>query len=106
MGYSCPCSQKSGGYPPPVLESASSILEIDRTPAAGRPALARNLFDILREVVIDRQLFTLADGPAAHIQNVPLPYDRPDIGVAAVIDVLSTAAADRAVESPIIVERE
>jgi hypothetical protein len=35
-----------------------------------------------------------------------IPDDRPDIGIAAVIGVLSPTAADGAVESPVFVERE
>ena len=57
-------------------------------------------------MVIDGQLFSLSDGPFAYTQDVAVPDDRPDVGIATVIYVLGTAAADRAVERPVFVQGE
>src|SRR5947209_1691258 len=57
-------------------------------------------------MIIDRQFLAFADGATAHIKDVALPDDGLDVGVAAVIDKLRAAAADGAVERPVIVQGE
>jgi hypothetical protein len=105
------CGSRSPGIVADRVQSRptgmlASVWRVDGTPAARRPAFARNPFGIVGEVVIDGQLFALADSPPAHTQDAAIPEDRPDVRIASVIDVLGAAAADRAVECPVFVESE
>src|SRR4051794_20424785 len=57
-------------------------------------------------MVIDRQFLAPPDRFAGHIQDVPLANLGDDVRVAAVIDELRPAAADGAVQRPVVVKRE
>jgi hypothetical protein len=85
---------------------AALLRKINRAAAEGGPASARDFLDVLREVIIDRQFFALADRALAQIKNVALPDHRFDVGIAAMINVLRTAAAHRTIDRPIFVEGE
>lgn len=89
-----------------LLQIADLLLQIDRSAAKRRAAPAGYILDILREMVIDRELLAFANRPTAHIEDVALTDDRHNIRIAAVVDVLRAAAAYGAIQRPVVIERE
>ena len=71
-----------------------------------RSAGAGHFFDILVEVVVDRQLFTFANVPQAHIKNMALEDPRITVRVAGMVDVLSAAAIYVSVDAPVRIQSE
>ena len=56
---------------------------------------------ILIEVVVDGKLFARFDGAQAHIKDMALLDAANQIGTAAMVDDLGSAAVDRAIQRPI-----
>jgi hypothetical protein len=81
-------------------------IQVDRAPAARRAAATCHFIDVIGEVVVDGELFTFTDRTPAHKEDVTLANDSRKIGIARVVDVLGTAAADGAVERPVVIESE
>ena len=88
------------------LSPVPLLQKINRAPADGRAAFTGILLNVLREVVVHRELLALANRLSAHIENVLAADYRHDIRVAAMIDVLRAASAHGPVERPVVVERE
>src|SRR5690349_7680143 len=80
--------------------------KVDDPAAARRSARAGDPLYLLREVVIDGQLFARRDRARAHIEDV-LPADPgPQVRLAGMVDIFGPAAADGPVNRPIIVKRK
>jgi hypothetical protein len=61
---------------------------------------------IFREVIIHRKLLAFADFAQAHVEDVHFHDARDQIGATTMVDVLGAAAAHRAIQYPITIERE
>jgi len=89
-----------------VAVTLATLSQVDRSPAGNGSAPAWDLLNIFREVIVERQLFPASDGLAAHIEDVTLANFGDDIRITAMIEVFRSTAADRAIEGPIVVQRE
>ena len=79
---------------------------IDDAAACRRAAAAFHLVDFVGEPVIHGQFFAALDGALTHIEDVSVADDGEQIGIATVVDDLGATAAKRAVEGPVIIQRE
>ena len=80
---------------------------VGSVPALQLGLAGRELGMCQRQLKLDsRQLLAATDVAVAHIEDVPLEVPRAQVRVATVIDDFGAAAADGAIERPIIVQRE
>jgi hypothetical protein len=86
--------------------SRFTLFQVDCSPAGHGPAATGNLWDIFRKTIVERELFATPYRTTAQIENMPPPDQGNDVGVAAMVKVLGSAAADRAIERPVVIERE
>src|SRR5271165_5013765 len=84
------------------VRSGFLLLQIDRAPALGCSAGTQYLLHVVREMIIHRQLFTLANPAPAEIQNVPFDNPGNHVRIARVIYVLRPTSPYQAVQRPIV----
>src|SRR5450759_4854259 len=89
-----------------MIPFAGLLGQVDDAAAGLGAAAALHLFDVLGEAVVHRQFLAAANGALAHVEDVALGVHGAEIGVATVVDDLGAAAAERAIERPVIVECE
>src|ERR1035438_1624224 len=89
-----------------TLSPGSLLRQVDHAAAGLGAASALHPFDVLVEAVVHRQLLAAPDGALAHVEDVALQVHGAQIGIATMVDDLGARAAERAVERPVIVQRE
>jgi hypothetical protein len=80
--------------------------QVDRPPTGRGPTATGHFWDVFRKLVVERQFFSTPDRLTAQIKNMAPADHGVDIGVAAMVKVLGSAATDRAIERPVAIERE
>src|ERR1019366_9484863 len=90
----------------PMIASTGLLGQVNHAAAGLGAASALHLSDVLVEAVVHRQLLTAADGALAHVEDVALEVHGAQVGIAAMVDDLGARAAERAIERPVIVQRE
>jgi hypothetical protein len=82
------------------------VAEVDRAPAAFGAAEAIDALHFFIETIVDRQLFSWSDAPAAHIKDVAFENAGDQVGLAGMVDKFRARASDRTVDGPICVQGE
>ena len=80
--------------------------QVDGPAARGCATRASDLADLLRESIVDGQFFAGLDRAPADIENVPFEDSSSQVGIATMVDDFGAAAADRAVQRPVIIQGE